>query len=278
LSDGIVWQDQGGAFGVVPRTLWQQAMPADGHPQVPLALHALLVRSQGKTILVETGLGSKLDEPARASWGLERPRGGLLDSLARVGVSAQDVDIVINTHLHADHCGGNTELHQGTLRATFPRAHYWVQRLEWADASLPDERTRKTYLPANFVPLGLEGRLQLLHGDAPVTGQVRCVVTRGHTRGHQSVVVEMPGRPLLFTGDMATFGVHFAHLNWLTAYDVEPLETLRSKRRWRAWAAASDAVVVFAHDRSMPAATVHGDDRRLRLSAFDLHSLALEGA
>lgn len=270
LNDGVVRQDPGGPFGLVPPALWQRTLPQEDWAQIPMVLRSLLIRSDAKTILVEMGLGTKLDEAALAQWGLERPEGGLLEGLHRLGTSPEDVDLVINTHLHADHCGGNTRMEAGSPVATFPRAEYWVQRLEWAPASFPDERTRNTYFAVNFSPLVSEGRMHLLQGDTRATREVSCVVTRGHTRGHQSVLVEGLATPVLFTGDLASLAAHFAHLNWLTAYDAEPLETLRSKRRWQAWSVERGARVICAHDQYQPVFRVEQVDTKLRLRAAAL--------
>jgi glyoxylase-like metal-dependent hydrolase (beta-lactamase superfamily II) len=193
-----------------------------------------------------------MDEKEIARWGLERPAGGLEASLARLGHSVDDVDIVINTHLHADHCGGNTRREGDELVARFPRAEYLVQRMEWADASHPDARTQGTYFPDNFAPLVAAGRMRLLHGDTRVTQHVRCVPTPGHTRGHQSVLVEAEGWKALIVADLASYAVHLAHTAWLTAYDVLPLENIGTKEHWRAWAAEVGAWLFFPHDPWIP--------------------------
>lgn len=252
VSDGVFWGDAGGAFGLVPKVLWEKVLQPDALNRVPFALHCLLVRSQGKTILVDTGMGDKLTPEEYAQWNLQRPEGGLLQALARLGVSPGDVDIVINTHLHADHCGGNTRLQEGQPVATFPNAEYWVQRLEYAEASFPNERTRATYIAANFRPLEASGQLRLLNGDTRVTSEVRTVITRGHTRAHQSVILEAGREPVLYVADMASFAVHFERLAWLTAYDVEPLENLETKRRWQRWALERNALLLFEHDVHTP--------------------------
>ncbi|MER3545855.1 MAG: MBL fold metallo-hydrolase [Chloroflexota bacterium] len=252
VSDGVFWGDAGGAFGLVPKVLWEKVIQPDALNRVPFALNCLLVRSQGKTILVDTGMGDRLTAEERAQWNLERPEGGLLQALARLGVSPADVDIVINTHLHADHCGGNTCLQDGQPVATFPNAEYWVQRLEYAEACFPNERTRATYIAANFRPLEASGQLRLLNGDTRVTSEVRTVITRGHTRAHQSVILEAGGDPVLYVADMASFAVHFERLAWLTAYDVEPLENLETKRSWQRWALEHNALLIFEHDVHVP--------------------------
>ena len=252
LVDTRVWVDPGGAFGVTPRALWERVMPTDARGLVPMDLSCLLVRAGGATLLIETGLGDKLSNKERGFWGIDRP-GALLARLEALGVLPDDVDIVINTHLHADHCGGNTTTRSGGLRPTFPNAEYWVQRLEYADACFPNERTRHTYLPQNFRPLERTGQLRLLNGDTVVVEGVRCVVARGHTRAMQVVVFESEGAHGLFTADLASYAVNFERLAWVTAYDVEPLETIESKRSWQRWALEHDALVIPGHEPHKPA-------------------------
>jgi glyoxylase-like metal-dependent hydrolase (beta-lactamase superfamily II) len=252
VSDGVIWMDAGGAFGLVPKALWERVLAPDALNRVPFALNCLLVRSEGKTILVDTGVGDKLSRKEWAQWDLQRPEGGLLDGLTRLGVGLGDVDIMINTHLHADHCGGNTRYENGQIVPTFPNAEYWIQRREYADASFPNERTRVTYIAANFRPLEASGQLRLLDGDTRVTSEIRTVITRGHTRAHQSIVLEAGSEQMLYLADMASFAVHFERLAWLTAYDVEPLENLETKRIWQRWALEHNALLLFEHDMQTP--------------------------
>jgi glyoxylase-like metal-dependent hydrolase (beta-lactamase superfamily II) len=273
ISDGVTYVDAGGMFGLVPRTLFSEHHVPGEDNSLAMVLHCMLVRSRGKTILIDTGLGTKLGADERERWGLERPSGGIEQGLARVGVRPEDVDIVINTHLHWDHCGGNTRLVGDRLEAAFPRASYWVQRMEWADATHPDARTRGTYLADNFAPLEDRGQLTLLHGDTPVTDQVRCVVTRGHTRGHQSVILETEGWRGMFVADMASFAVHLARTAWLTAYDVEPTENVRTKERWQRWAVETGAWLFFEHDPSTHAARLMERGGRLELDPLEAEGI-----
>jgi len=255
ISDGVVWVDSGGAWGLVPRALWSRYLPPDEQSRVPMVLTCLLVRAAGKTVVVDTGLGDKLNRRMVELWGLERPRGGLLDGLIRLGVAPQDVDLVINTHLHADHCAGNTRFAPGgEVAATFPNAEYVVQRREFEDARQPNERTRGTYFADNYAPLVERGQLRLLDGDTALLPGVRTVVTPGHTPGHQSVLFEGGGQSALFVADMASYAVHFERLAWMTAYDVEPLVTLETKRRWQQWALESGGLLIFQHDTQIAAA------------------------
>lgn len=265
LSDGLVHVDPGGMFGLVPRALYGPYTSVDDANLIPQSLTCMLVRSEGQTIVIDTGLGPKLREKDAANWAIDRSAGGLLEHLARLGVTPTDVDHVINTHLHWDHCGGNT-CHSGEdVVATFPNATYWVQRLEWADASHPDARTRGTYFESNFGPVMREGRLKLLHGDTVFDRHIRCVVTPGHTRGHQSIMLESGEWKGMFLADMASFAVHMVRTAWLTAYDVLPLENIRTKAKWQRWAVETGAWLFFQHDARIPIARLGEENGRLKL-------------
>ncbi len=269
VSDGQVWVDAGGPFGLVPRELYERHLKPDELNHVPMTLNCLLLRSEGKTILIDSGLGDKLTPVEEERWNLNRTDGGLVENLAKQGVSVKDVDIVINTHLHADHCGGNTVIKDDLLVATFPEAMYLVQRIEWARASHPDDRTRGTYFRENFIPLQKSGRLHLLNGDTSVTKQVECVVTPGHTRGHQSVKLKGGSWTGLFVADMASYGIQMAKTAWLTAYDVLPLENVRTKRKWQKWALENNAKLFFEHDPAMKIAQLEEEAGRLELRVLE---------
>ncbi len=249
VSDGVVMMDSGGPWGLVPRALWSRYLEPDDQHRVPMVLTCLLVRAAGQIILVDTGLGDKLTPRMIDIWGLTRPHGTLIGGLARLGVTPDMVDIVIDTHLHGDHCAGNTTLTPaGEAVAAFPNAVYYVQRREYGDAMQPNERTRGTYFPINYEPLVASGQLTLLDGDTQIVPGVRTVVTPGHTPGHQSVLFEGEGTPALFVSDLASYAIHFERLGWMTAYDVEPLVTLETKRRWQQWAVDTGGLLIFQHD------------------------------
>jgi len=265
VSDGMVWADAGGLFGLVPRALYSRIVQPDEQNRLPMALTCLLLRSGGKTIVVDTGLGDKLTDKEKEVWNLQRPEGSLLEGLARLGCAPEDVDLVLNTHLHWDHCGGNTRGQPEAARPVFPRAEYLTQRLEYADAIAPNERTRATYLAGNFAPLVETGRMRLMDGDARLTDEVRAVVTRGHTRAHMSVRLESAGLSGLYVADLASYAVHFEKLAWVTAYDVEPLESIETKRRWQKWALERDALLIFEHDTLVPMGRLKEEGGRIRV-------------
>jgi glyoxylase-like metal-dependent hydrolase (beta-lactamase superfamily II) len=262
VSDGIVWMDSGGPWGLVPRALWSNYLEPDEQHRVPMVLTCLLVRAAGKTIVVDTGLGDKLTPKMAELWGLAHPHGTLIDGLARLGIGPEDVDLVIDTHLHGDHCAGNTRFApDGSVVATFPHARYFVQRREYDDAMQPNERTRATYYPINYEPLMHSGQLTLLDGDTEIVPGITGVRTPGHTPGHQSILFESDEQQALFVSDLASYAIHFERLGWMTAYDVEPLVTLETKRRWQQWALDTGGLLIFQHDPKIMAGHLALDDQ-----------------
>lgn len=270
IPTGRIRVDPGGPFGLVPRALWSRHHSPTEDGLIEMDMHALLIDSDGKTIVVDNGLGEKLSEKAQRNWGIDYPHGTLVENLEKHGVTTADVDIMLDTHLHSDHCGGNTTLQDGEVVPTFPNAEYIVQRMEFADAMNPDARTRSTYLKENYEVVWQRGQFRFLHGDTRVTSEVRCVVTPGHTRGHQSVIIEGDENPILYSADLATFAVHMARTAWVTAYDVEPLENIATKQKWQDWALELDALLVFEHDTQIPVGQlIKNEEGRLGVEAVE---------
>ncbi|MBI1256895.1 MAG: MBL fold metallo-hydrolase [Chloroflexi bacterium] len=254
IHECLAMHDAGGPFGLVPRSLFSNVfMPPDEDNLLPMVNHNLLVQANGKNILIDVGYGSKLTDKQVAYLKLERPQGGLAAGLARLGLTPADIDLVIDTHLHNDHCGGNTaQAEDGSIVPVFPNAEYVVQRREYEDASRPNERTRATYLAANFLPLVESGQMRLLDGDTELLPGIRGVVTPGHTPGHMTVTLESGGQHAAFICDMASYAIHFERLGWMTSYDIEPMITLETKRQWQAWALETNALLIFPHDPLKP--------------------------
>jgi glyoxylase-like metal-dependent hydrolase (beta-lactamase superfamily II) len=256
--------DAGGAFGLVPAVLWKKTYPPHidvSDHRVPMVQTTLLIETEDRRIVVDTGHGDWLSDKARAIIAHTQPRGTLRNSLARLGIAPDAVTDVINTHLHGDHCAGN--ITQPGV-PTFPNARYWVCARELDDALHPNERTRATYLLEPYAPLLASGQMQplTLEGDVPhpIAPGVSVVSMPGHTAGHMGVMIGRERAQLVFVCDMATFAVHFERLGWMTAYDVEPLVTLETKRRWHRWAAEAPEppVFIFGHDTHRPAGRLVG--------------------
>jgi glyoxylase-like metal-dependent hydrolase (beta-lactamase superfamily II) len=274
VSDGTYWEDGGGLFGLVPKALWERVIRPDERNRLPFQLRSLVIETDRQRIIVDTGYGDKLSEKARSFISLEGS-GRLLADLERLGIGPLDVDLVINTHLHSDHCGGNTRYnHDGALVATFPRATYYVQRQELADAYFPNERTRATYLRENFEPLEQSGQLRVLWGDSLICDGVRVIVTPGHTRAHQCVVIESEGQTAAFLGDLASWPIHMERLAWVPAYDVEPMVSIETKRRVARWAVENQVLLFFEHHPEVVAGYLYDTDRpdRFRLDPVEIEA------
>jgi len=245
LSDGVYYQDAGAVFGIVPRIMWERlGILLNARYQMSLGLNSLLVRSDGKNVLIETGVGDK-ERPLAQT---ERPAGSLLDELRAVGVTPTDIDIVINTHLHADHCGWNTiKDATGAYVPTFPRATYFIQRSEWDAAIAPNERTRATYLAENMRPLAEAGQLELLDGERAITREIVITPTPGHSAGHASVILTSGGESALYLGDMVQHPAQLERAAWVSSFDIYPLEAMETKKAVVARAIAERQLVVAVH-------------------------------
>ena len=248
LSDGVIWLDAGAVFGLVPKIMWQRVTgETNDLNQIPLALNCLLLESDGKTVLIETGQGNKdFEQTRRRGW--EPDHGKLLDDLARNGVQPADVDIVINTHLHNDHTGWNTIQQGDNLAVTFPNARYYIQRGEWEEAIHPNERTRATYLPENLLPVEAAGQIEFIDGETQVTSDITVIETPGHTAEHASVVIANGGESAIYLGDMIQHQVQLERVAWLSAFDVLPLINLETKKRLIADAIKHQSLLVAVHN------------------------------
>lgn len=261
FNDAETWVDPGGAYGLVPRVLWSQYMQPDDRHLIPSSTHNLLIQTGGKNIIVDTGFGNMLGEEFQKRYKMTYSD-GTHKGLASLGISADDIDMVINTHLHADHSTGNHRLTaDGETVLAFPNAEYVTQRREYEDACKPNERTRATYLLQNYVPLVESGQMRLLDGDTEIVAGITGIVTPGHTPGHMSLRIESQGEHCAFVCDMATYAIHFERLGWMTAYDVEPLITLETKRKWQQWALETNALIIFPHDVVKPAGHLVKNDK-----------------
>ena len=270
FNDASAWVDPGGMFGLVPRALWSRYYAVDDRQLLQTANHNLLIRARGHNILVDTGFGNCLSQSQRKRRSITQ-FDGTQAGLAALGITPGDIDLVVNTHLHDDHCTGNFRLDAaGERQPAFPNASYVVQRREYAEACAPNERTRATYLPANYQPLYEAGQLQLLDGDCEVAPGIQALVTPGHTPAHMSLRIRSQGQHAAFVCDLASLAIHFERLAWMSAYDVEPLVTLETKRRWQPWAQQTNALLIFPHDAKTPAARLRQDENgRPRLVAVD---------
>jgi glyoxylase-like metal-dependent hydrolase (beta-lactamase superfamily II) len=259
LLDGYFRLDGGAMFGVVPKPLWEKRAPADDRNRITLGMRPLLVKgpstSSGQAsrlMIIDAGCGDKMDAKSADIYGLDRGV-DLTASLQHAGVRAEDIDLVLASHLHFDHAGGfTTRDPDGIVRPRFPNARYVVNRGEWEDATHPHERNRASYLPENFVPLEAAGVVDFMTKEGVVIDEVRVRRTGGHTRCHQIVYIESAGKTAVFTADLIPTTAH-VDLPWIMGYDLYPMETLEFKRAFLREAVAGEYLIFFEHDPNIAA-------------------------
>jgi glyoxylase-like metal-dependent hydrolase (beta-lactamase superfamily II) len=257
ISDGTYVLDGGAFFGVIPKIMWSRRMAADEQNRVTSGLNSLLVRTGEKTILIETGMGNKLSDRMVKFYGQPAK---LLDNLSAAGVAPDDIDIVINSHLHFDHCGWNTVRDSnGKIAPTFPRAKYYAPEGEWQYARRPTERDAISYIPDNYDPLVESGQMTLLKGGEEIVPGLSVKTFRGHTASMQGVIVTGGGKTACYISDLIPTSAH-TDIAWGMGFDLYPLETIESKKEYYARAIPEKWLTVFTHDPKVPWAYVERDE------------------
>ncbi|MEX0715078.1 MAG: MBL fold metallo-hydrolase [Planctomycetaceae bacterium] len=261
VSGGTYRIDGGTMFGIIPKALWSRVFPCDDDNDIFQATNCVLVRGDGRTVLIDTGYGAKLPEKMRRN--LHTEEGDpLAASLAARGVLPEEIDTVILSHLHFDHAGGATALAaDGSLTRAFPNAEYVVQRGEWDEATAGRIELKNAYPQENIVSLGEQGVLRLIEGDVEIVPGIRSLVTGAHTRWHQALVIESGGETAIYLADLCPTTRHMPTF-WGMAYDVDPLRTRRFKPELLGRIADEDWLALFDHDPDHAAARLRRDDRR----------------
>jgi methylmalonyl-CoA epimerase len=263
LCDGFFRLDGGSMFGTVPKVRWSHTSVPDDRNRILLAMRPLVVRGT-RTMIIDAGLGDKEDARFRDMYGVERAR-HLDHSLAEAGLAAEDIDIVLATHLHFDHAGGFTRRDaSGRLRPRFPRAQYVVRRGEWEDATHPNVRTRASYLSDNYLPLAEAGVLQLVDADQTIMPGVKVQRTGGHTPHHQMAVIESGGLTAAYVADLMPTTAHVPDA-WMMGFDLNPLETLAAKQQFAQGALERQTLVLFDHDPTVVAGYLQEEDGKRRI-------------
>ncbi len=257
--------DGGAMFGVVPKPLWEKRIPADERNRIQLGMRCLLIEHPDGLVLIDTGAGNKENPKFHEIYGLENAGSekstALEDGLRQLKVSPASIPVVINTHLHFDHAGGNTRFAEnGDLAISFPEATYYVRKGEYDFALNANERTAASYFERNYVPLKKSGQLHLVDSDREIVRGIKVMHTPGHTPHHQSILIESAGERALYLGDLCPTSWHLP-LPWIMGYDVEPLVTLETKRRIFAQAAEENWCLIFEHDATTPWSRIRHDGK-----------------
>jgi glyoxylase-like metal-dependent hydrolase (beta-lactamase superfamily II) len=256
IQAGGLKLDGGAMFGIVPKPLWERRIAADERNRIQLGMRCLLVEHDVGLVLIDNGAGNKEDAKFHEIYAVENAGEGgrtrLEAGIRSLGFRPEDVAIVIDTHLHFDHAGGNTYRDDGgAVRLAFPNARYVVQAGEYHYATHTNERTAASYFPHNFVPVAEAGRYDFVEGEREIVAGITVVPTPGHTPHHQSVLIDGGGERACYFADVAPTSAHLP-LPWIMGYDVEPLRTLESKRWLMARAVAENWLGIFEHDAEVP--------------------------
>ena len=253
-TDGTYLLDGGAMFGVVPKPLWNKRAPADEHNRILLGANTVIVRTGKHTVAIETGLGNKLPPKLKEIYGASEQ---LPQSLAAAGVRPAEVDIVINSHLHFDHCGWNTvKTEAGRVEPFFPNARYFAHRGEVEHGHLQLERDRISYISENYDPLAASGQMTLIEDSraghiAEIVPGISCEVFPGHTAQLMAVHIDSGGQRATYISDLVPTSAHLDPA-WVMGYDLYPLTCIEERRRFYARAIPGQWLVLFTHDHHHP--------------------------
>jgi glyoxylase-like metal-dependent hydrolase (beta-lactamase superfamily II) len=247
IRAGTYWWDGGAVFGVVPKTLWGKKFQGDDLNRIEQGFNCYLIRTGERTILIETGLGNKRDERARERMRVPARTESIAETLARHGIDPESVDTVIDSHLHWDHCSGNTIVRDGRAEPSLPRAQYFASRGEWEHAHERLIRDGISYLDENYDPLVESGRMTLVDGDFEVAPGVWMRRAPGHNRDMMVVTAESAGQTFCFLSDLVPTHAH-TQPSWVSAFDLYPLQAIETKTEWLGLAADRRWICAFAHD------------------------------
>ncbi|HEV7858363.1 MAG TPA: MBL fold metallo-hydrolase [Pyrinomonadaceae bacterium] len=269
VPDALFRLDGGAMFGVVPRNLWSKICPPDEQNRIRLNMNCLFIEAGRERVLIETGIGDKWSTKQADLYGITRER-SLSESLRAIaGVGPEEITIVVNTHLHFDHAGGNTTLNEaGEAVPAFPNARYFVSRGEYEHALAPHERDRASYLPLNWKPVQESGQLELKEAQYEVLPGLQMETVTGHSRTMQCARLQQRGRVLYSFADLVPMRAHVP-LAWIMGYDLYPVETLEAKRRLLPQAAREGWLCLFYHDPDVPLCRVIEEDGKLRAVGYD---------
>lgn len=260
LTDGTFRLDGGAMFGTVPRVLWEKVAPPDEENRIRLRINPLLIKLGGKNVLIDTGMWDRGGEKFEQMYALERDE-TVFRGLRDAGVEPDDVDIVINTHLHFDHCGRNTGL---TGEPTFPNARYVVQKQEWQDALHTHERSRASYIPDTFLPIHEAGLFDFVDGETELLPGLSVLPLPGHNLGQQGVVLRSGGQTLVYTADLVPTTAH-APYPYVMGYDLYPVTCLEQRKKYLPQWFEQGAIICTPHDPEVAFAKLHETKRGFEL-------------
>jgi glyoxylase-like metal-dependent hydrolase (beta-lactamase superfamily II) len=259
ISSGSFALDGGAMFGIIPKPLWEKTNPADEQNRVTLLTRNLLLISDDKKILIDTGMGNKWDEKSKNIYHID-PTLDLEIALELNGVKPDEITDVLLTHLHFDHTGGSTKNENGKLVPAFPNARYFVQKKNFEWAMNPSDRDKGSYIKDNFAPLVQHGVLNLLDGEIDFDENISFKIINGHTFGQQMIKISDSSNTVLYCSDLIPF-ISQIKIPYVMSYDLQPLITVQEKKKYLQLAADDNWYLYFDHDAQYAAATVKHSEK-----------------
>lgn len=254
IESGSFGLDGGAMFGIIPKPLWQKTNLADDANRVRLATRNLLLESDSRKILIDTGMGNKWDEKSKNIYAVDEKL-SMDSALSSKGLKSGDITDVILTHLHFDHTGGSTIKIDSKLQPAFSNAKYYIQKQNFEWAVNPSDRDKGSYIKENFIPLMEEGVLYFINGDENFDDEIEFFVINGHTFGQQMVKISDGNNTFLFCSDLMPFVSHIP-LPYIMGYDLQPLVTLEEKKKYLKTALDENWKLFFGHDPETALATI----------------------
>ena len=266
IESGYFGLDGGAMFGIVPKSLWEKMNPPDSMNRIKLATRNLLLISDSKKILVDTGMGDKWNDKNREIYAVDQETSSLDQSLLKLNLKPEDITDVILTHLHFDHTGGSTVLNNGRLEPAFPNATYYVQKENYRWAVNPSERDKGSYIKDNFVPLKEAGVLMQIEGEKQFDEEIDFIIVNGHTFGQQLLKISDSANTFLYCCDLFPTTSHIP-LPYVMGYDLQPLVTVSEKKKILKSAIDEEWKLFFEHDPETAYATLASTDKGVRIKA-----------
>ena len=259
--------DGGAMFGVVPRNLWAQVCPPDDQNRIRMNMNCVFIDTGVEKVLIETGIGDKWTARETAMYGIKR-KCLLTETLqSKTGVAADEITIVVNTHLHFDHAGGNTtKTDDGNVVPAFRNARYFVSAAELEHADTPSERDRASYLKDNWTPLLETGQLEVKESDYAVVPGLRMQTEPGHNRTMQCWRLDRGDQTVFGFADLVPMRAHI-RLPWIMGYDLFPLETLEAKKKLLPQAVRENWQCLFYHEPEFPLCRLTEENGKIRAVA-----------
>ena len=257
--------DGGAMFGIIPKPVWEKKVPADELNRVNMVTRSLLLVSDEKKILIDTGNGTKWEEKYKQIYDINTDQYNIEKSLGKYGFSSEQITDVICTHMHFDHIGGNTKIKSGKVVPTFPNAKYWISEENWNLANHPSQKDAGSFIEHDWKVLAENQMIEIINGKEPFIEGIETIVTRGHTPGLLHPVVSDGSNKLFYGADIFPMVAHIP-IPWVMAYDVQPVVTMEEKQKLLQKMEREDWILFFEHDPHIQACTVHKDGKHYKLN------------